>query len=850
MTLLGPGFLIAGVLATAVPIAIFLLWRQRRRPVPFAAMRFLLEAERRHHRRLRLEKWLLLAIRCLALIVLGAALARPLLESGGLLEGGRRTVLLVIDDGMTAGLRERGGGTAAIGRAEGAGANGVAGGDGGPEGTPTVDARGSRADGAASAGTVLGRHVALAEQLIAGLEPGDRVGVVTAARGRDDLLPPSADLEAVVRWLEGLEPAAVPADLAGAIRTAGEAARAAVAAGEDPSIHVLSELRAGSADLQEQLPDLGLPAAVPLVASDPAADIRSNVAVIAIDPVRSVILPGAADGSGQLSVRLRRHGRLDAAESTVRVEVPGLPVIEPRTVRWSPGQADASVDVRLPVDPGEARALPVTARVDGDDLPVDDARAVILEARPSLRVALLDRREFGRESAIDRIGAGGWYERALQPGEGASLDVVRIEPAAVTEPDLRAVEAAVVPRPDLLRPEGWDRLAAFAGRGGLVIVSPPEDTTVHRWADELQRTFGLAWQVDRSTEVLDEPVGIAPPRSVSPLLTLLAGELEDLLRPVLVDRRLRIEPGPRTEVILAMEDGVPWLLSAWVAAEAAGRRATLAGAGADAGAAVRLSDPVAAGRGAEAAGAPGAPGAGDGAAGDAADGSDDAPRGGLLVALAVAPMLEWTGLPTKPLMVPLVQEIVRQGVGLARREARSEVGDRPRLVRFPAADRLVGPGGAAVPVGTDGRPVEPLPAPGVFTVADAGGTEIGSLAVTVEPAGGRTEAQPPDAVASWLAAAGSWTTLDAGDPGAALRRGGAGTGLARPLLILLAVLLVLETLLARRFAHVVRGRGPGGTAEGSILPTLALRAGGGRSGAADVAGSLGSSAAVRGEAAG
>ena len=112
MTLLGPGFLLAGVLATVIPIAIFLLWRQRRRPVRWAAMRFLLEAERRDHRRLQLERWLLLAIRCLAVIALGAALARPLLDAGGVLDGGRRTVLLVIDDGMTAGLRDLVGGEA------------------------------------------------------------------------------------------------------------------------------------------------------------------------------------------------------------------------------------------------------------------------------------------------------------------------------------------------------------------------------------------------------------------------------------------------------------------------------------------------------------------------------------------------------------------------------------------------------------------------------------------------------------------------------------------------------------------------------------------------------------------
>jgi hypothetical protein len=806
VTLLGPGFLVAGLLATAVPIVIFLLWRQRRRPVRWGAMRFLIEAEQRQHRRLQLEKWLLLAIRCLAIIALGAALAQPLLEAGGLIGGGgRRTVLLVIDDGMTSGLRDPDG-PAAAGDA-GTGADVGAAGD------------------AAAAGTVLADHVAVAAELIASLEPGDRVGVVTAARGGADLLPPSTDLDAVVRWLEALEPAAVPADLTGALRVAGAAANEAVATGEDPSIHLLSEFRAGSAELEESLSDLGLPATVPLLAREAASDIRSNVSVVAIDPVRSVILPGAADGSGQLSVRLRRHGELAAGQSTVRIEVPGLAAIEPRTVTWAPGQADASVDVRLPIEPGEARALPVTASVDGDALAVDDARSLVLEARPSLRVAVIDRRNFGRESSIDRIGAGGWFERALQPGEGASLDVVRIEPAALTVPDLREVEAAIVPRPDLLRPEGWQRLADFAARGGLVVVSPPEDATVHQWVDEFQRVFSLDWQVERATERLDVPQGLAAPRRASSLLGLLAGELEDLVRPVLVDRRLSFEPDEQTDVLLRTEDDRAWLAATWIDAPGGSGLARVA-RGADE--PVRLGDDEAAGASAGPAAA-GAPVGVDRAA-------TEPGRGGLLVVFAVAPMLEWTNLPTKPLMVPLVQELVRQGIGLTRAESRTRVGERPMLVRHPAADTLIAPDGTVVPVGADGRPVEALARPGVYRVRDQAGGDLGAIAVSIESAGGRTETQPADAVGSWLARAGRWTTLDTEAPGAVLQRGGGGAGLTRPLLMLLALLLVAESLLSRRFSRVVTARGIGGATAGSIMPTLSLQMAG-RSGSGSGSGS-------------
>src|SRR5919204_68752 len=53
--------------ATAVPLVIHLLFRKRYQIVPWAAVRFLLVAERRHRR--RIDQWLLLALRALALLL-------------------------------------------------------------------------------------------------------------------------------------------------------------------------------------------------------------------------------------------------------------------------------------------------------------------------------------------------------------------------------------------------------------------------------------------------------------------------------------------------------------------------------------------------------------------------------------------------------------------------------------------------------------------------------------------------------------------------------------------------------------------------------------------------------------
>lgn len=103
---LTPGLFAAGATATAAPIIIHLLARRRFRIVRWAAMEFLLEAEQQNRRRVRMEEWILLALRCLAVLLIGVALARPFLRPAGLgvFGGSRRTErIFLIDDSFSMG---------------------------------------------------------------------------------------------------------------------------------------------------------------------------------------------------------------------------------------------------------------------------------------------------------------------------------------------------------------------------------------------------------------------------------------------------------------------------------------------------------------------------------------------------------------------------------------------------------------------------------------------------------------------------------------------------------------------------------------------------------------------------
>ena len=98
--------LLWGLAAASVPILIHLLNRRRFRETTWAAMQFLMAAIRKNQRRVKIEQWLLLAVRTLLILLIVAAMAKPFLESFGNVIAGRRTHrLLVIDGSLSMGYK-------------------------------------------------------------------------------------------------------------------------------------------------------------------------------------------------------------------------------------------------------------------------------------------------------------------------------------------------------------------------------------------------------------------------------------------------------------------------------------------------------------------------------------------------------------------------------------------------------------------------------------------------------------------------------------------------------------------------------------------------------------------------
>ena len=746
MSVLHPALLAAGLACIAAPIIIHFLMRRRRRPVRWAAMRFLIEAYRRQKRRLRLEQLLLLALRCLLVALIAFALARPIAGRAGIIGPGPRTVYLLIDDSLT---------------------------------SAASDERGT---------TALARHKAAAEAILASLDAarGDRAALLTLGAPADaPVVPPSSDLGSIRRLIDALAPTDSPADFAGALSRV--AADLGPEGQDRPLVAVLSDFLAGSVREAERLPEL--PRRATLAATAPARVPASNVAIVALEPLRPVILAGtvgpesasAPAGSTQVRADLIRFGPATATPSATTVRLLAEPAragdavpIGQAVVRWSPGQGQASVSVPLelerlaPVLRDGATSIVLRAEIDPDALQRDDARRVSIALRDELRVALVGTRRGGTRPTINSFEPADWVRLALEPAAdrfGAPAGRVRvseIDPRAVDAPRLAGVDAVFVLEPDAVESAAWGRLRAFADAGGLVVVTPAASDGAQTWPDLMREAFWLDWAVEREPRALDDATiaGERPATGDLDLLAMLAGELTHLAAPVRVFRILAAQPARGSgHTALALADGVPLALVA---------------------------------RPGQAENAP--------------------PSRGMIVYLAAAFDLDWTDLPARPLMVPLVQEIVRQGVGRASGAWVSPAGAAPSAPR--AAVELRAHDGSTVAV-ESGRAARPLRNAGAWRALDREGLTRATILVNPDTRASRTDITPPDEVRRWLGAATPGRdvrTLDGGTPaqpgGAAATLGDDAptTPLSLPLLVAAALVALAELAVARFASHATVSR--------------------------------------------
>src|SRR5438445_10615187 len=97
---LNPAYLAAGAALISLPIIIHLINRMRFKRIRWAAMEFLLRSQKRNRRRLIIEQLILLAMRCM-LVLLAVLLVSRYLFSFAMFEPQNTVHVVVLDDSLS-----------------------------------------------------------------------------------------------------------------------------------------------------------------------------------------------------------------------------------------------------------------------------------------------------------------------------------------------------------------------------------------------------------------------------------------------------------------------------------------------------------------------------------------------------------------------------------------------------------------------------------------------------------------------------------------------------------------------------------------------------------------------------
>jgi len=456
--------------AASIPIIIHLLNRRRYRIVDWAAMRFLLAAQKQNVRRLKLEQWLLLAVRTLLMILLVVAMASvmPWAEAlwqrflpGGAVAGpsvsGRTHKVILIDGSLS---------------------------------------MTARADGAA-AGTCFDRARLMAADLVRKSPAGDGFSVVLVASSPQAIVPgPAEDSGKVVRAVEELRCPHGAADLNGALQLVEELVRKAPSGKyAQREVYVVSDLQksmwapttaAAGANPEARPADAlwkesweRLQGQSQLFVLDVGGKSAENLAVTNLTLTDPLAVSGTRT---TIKASVLNSGATERANVRVELSVGGGPtgigpearlgVVEQQIISVPAGTA---VDVPFLYEfraPGE---YVFQARVEADALEADDVRSLTVTVRDTLPVLLVN----GKPAADRREQAASWLSDALDPfPEGTRNPLYPARPKTVGESefadpgagDLSAYDCVFLCDVPRLSEREVSRLETHLQRGGGLVI--------------------------------------------------------------------------------------------------------------------------------------------------------------------------------------------------------------------------------------------------------------------------------------------------------------------------------------------------------------------------------------------
>jgi hypothetical protein len=523
-----PAFLLAGGALASIPIIIHILNRRRFQTVQWAAMTFLLQAMRKNRRRLRFEQWLLLAVRCMVLFLLGLALARPTgCEQTSLATlAAQRTGLhvIIIDNSYSMGFE-----------------------------ADRPDAK-----------THLDQAKLLAKKLIDRLSSGgEAVALITAGRPATAIIArPSYDLDGAKTAIDRIEQSFGGTDLVGALQKALQLGRDA-SSQPNRSLHLFTDSTrsAWEPSQSEALAALGKDlAGIFDIAHYNLAKIGQwNHAVLSIDSNTGLV-----------------RSQFDAVFQSI---VRGYGANESAVLQWKkdqqtlPGTSSIPLDLNTPpqsqsqaqLNTGGLHVMSVSLASD-NRLKVDDTRWRVVDVASELKVLIVE----GERGIGPLDGSGAFLSLALAPPSEQGNVVIAggrertssyIQPELISDLELSNkvlgdYRAVILTGVGQLSDQQADQLKAFVQQGGTLMLFMGEEVNTDAYNATLFPRGLMPGPLARRVTSAGNPKPFSydfnPSGSLHPLLNLFKNRTRTGLETAAVDiyYQLDLPPDTRAQRVL------------------------------------------------------------------------------------------------------------------------------------------------------------------------------------------------------------------------------------------------------------------------------------------------------------
>ena len=514
LSLITPGFLIAGVILASVPIIIHILNRRRFKVVQWAAMDYLLAAMRKNRRRLRFEQWILLAARCLVLALLGLALARPLacsqtnLAAAGAGRDGLHVI--VIDNSYSMGYE-----------------------------TERPPAR-----------THLQKAKILAKQLIDRLaDGGESVVILTAANPASVVIAqPTYDLQNAKAAIDRIEQTNAGTDLSGALQRALQIAEDQPAA-LHRRLYLFTDATRSAWDVPQAdlLHQLGgqLAKLYTITHFNLGRQNQWNQSVLGLRPQSNLV---TTRFNNEFIADIKGFGSSSDATLQWKLDdqpLPGGTTIKPDT--QTPPQVLSQLSIRT----GGPHIISVSA-IGHDALPIDNIRRRVVDVASELKVLVVE----GDHGVGLMSGSAAFLTLALAPpteasSQGNAKTNSAIAPELISDLELsnkvlNDYRAVILTNVAQVSAAQADQLQQFVQQGGTLMLFMGEQVNADNYNKVLLPRHLMPGPLTKRMSVGSDQKGYSfdfnPYGSLHPLLTIFRGEDKSGLDTARIFTYWQVEP--------------------------------------------------------------------------------------------------------------------------------------------------------------------------------------------------------------------------------------------------------------------------------------------------------------------